>query len=92
MVLKSPLEFKKLYGDLRSCRSSDETLDERLELYLQKKAVTLPMPLGAPCLEIYRSDASLAGVHVYRGVSQALHVDVFTLDRLSLPEKRILNI
>jgi hypothetical protein len=36
MVAKSPSEFKKTYGDLRSCRSSDETLEERLELYPQK--------------------------------------------------------
>jgi hypothetical protein len=37
MVVKFPLKFKKTYGDLRSCRSSDETLEERLELYLQKR-------------------------------------------------------
>jgi hypothetical protein len=46
------------------------------------------MPLRGPCIEIQRSDAFFAGV--YRGVSQAFHFDVSILDRLSLPEKRIL--
>ena len=37
MVVKSPWKFKKTYGDLRSCRSSDETLEKRLELYPHKR-------------------------------------------------------
>jgi hypothetical protein len=36
MAVKSPLKFKKTNGDLRSCRSSEETLEERLEIYPQK--------------------------------------------------------
>jgi hypothetical protein len=35
-VVKTPLKFKKTYGDLRSCRSSDEMLEKRLELCPQK--------------------------------------------------------
>jgi hypothetical protein len=40
---KIPIEIqKKTYGDLRSCRSSDETLEERLELCPQKRRRLLP--------------------------------------------------
>jgi hypothetical protein len=62
MVVKSPLKYKKSYGDLTSCRSSGETPEERLELYPQKR----------------------------RRRFSSVSLGVFTLDRLSLPEKRIL--
>jgi hypothetical protein len=42
MVVKPPSKFKKTYGDLRSCRSSDETLEERLELCPQKMRRLFP--------------------------------------------------
>ena len=86
MVVKSPLKFKEnVWGFERR----DGTLKRRLELYQQKKGVGSCYTLGHTLPRDIALGRIFAGV--YRGVSQAFHVNVLTLGRLSLPEKRILK-
>jgi hypothetical protein len=89
MVVKSPLKFKNTYGDLRSCKSSDETLEKRLEICPQK-GVGSSYAFG----RFLSRDIALGRLFcgcTSRRLSSVLR-RVFTLDRLLLPEKRILNI
>jgi hypothetical protein len=58
--------------------------------YIRRKCVPSSYAFGRTLPRDIALGRIFAGV--YRGVSQAFHVNVFTLDRLSLPEKRILNL
>jgi hypothetical protein len=87
MVVKSPVKFKKTYGDLRD--ATEPRLRDATNYIRKKRRRLFLYPWAHLASRLLALGRFFAGV--YRGVSQAFHVNVFTLDRLSLPENVYLN-